>query len=206
MLWVIYNTMLFCSPQNGTRMQTLCVFCGSSAGTDPELAVHTQKLATFLVQRGIHAVCGGSQKGLMEILIDTMLDQNGQITGVYPITLTKQQPPHPRLTHCIETQSLFDRKEKMLAMSDAFLVLPGAYGTLDEWYEIMVLTKIHALTKPIFVYNFKGFWDSSLTQMAEIERCGFATPDAREAMKVCTDLHQLFHALEKQCETEAVMA
>ena len=175
---------------------SLCIFCGSSTGTDPELSLHTKKIAQFLARNTIHAICGGSKMGLMQVLIDTILDNHGEVTGIYPANLIQLQPPHPRLSRLIHTESLFERKEKMLAMSDAFLILPGAYGTLDEWYEIMVLTKIQALEKPIIVYNFKGFWDPTLGQMQQIERSGFATPDARQAMQVCHTLEQVQHALK----------
>lgn len=184
--------------------KTLCIFCGSQEGSDPKLAEHTYRIGKMLAQQGTSAVCGGSQKGLMRILIDSMLDYNGHMTGIYPTTLMEQQPPHPKLKHAIETTSLFDRKEKMLTMSDAFLVLPGAYGTLDEWFEIMVLIKIHALKKPIILYNFKGFWDDTLMQMERIEQCGFATQDARNAMKVCPNYESLSAELKQLAQAQDV--
>lgn len=165
-------------------MKKLCVFCGSLSGVNKEVEVCVDLVAKTAADHSIELVCGGSNSGLMKLLIESSVKYGGQIMGIHPRSLNHHQPPHSGLSRVIHTQSLHDRKEKMIEISDAFLVLPGAYGTFDEWLEVLVLKKIDAIKKPIFVHSPQGFWDHAFKQFEVMESQGFVQSHTRKDLLV----------------------
>ena len=117
-------------------MQRICVFCGANRGARQSYASITIALARYLAARKIGVVYGGGNVGLMGLLADTMLDAGGEVTGVIPHFLAKKEVAHTRLTDLRRVETMHARKALMVELADAFIALPGGYGTLDEFCEI----------------------------------------------------------------------
>lgn len=154
-------------------IQTLCVFCGAKGGTNPEMVQLASGIGREIANRKISIVYGGSNCGMMGAVTDSALSVGGKVIGVFPDLLTEAQPPHMGLTDLIRTPCLATRKQKMIDISDGFLILPGGYGTLDEIFEIVVLRKLKAHNKPMILLNYKGFWNNTLEQIRTMIREGF---------------------------------
>lgn len=154
-------------------IKTICVFCGSKNGDHPGFLELAKQTGKNLAKHNIKIVYGGSKLGLMGSLADGSLDNNGTVLGVFPSMLTGIETPHQNLTKLELTDSLASRKERMMELSDAFLILPGGYGTLDEFFEVVTTRNLRLHTKPVLVLNYEGFWDGILNQLKQVTNQGF---------------------------------
>jgi uncharacterized protein (TIGR00730 family) len=179
------------SRSQGKTAKAMCVFCGSKNGFDPEIAKLTREIGRMIAKNGIDLVCGGSDCGLMGAIVDGVLDEGGKSTGVFPKILEKSESPHHGLTKLIRTRTLFTRKQRMLSASDAFLILPGGYGTMDEIFEIIVLKRLRASNKPIILFNYNGFWDYTLRQIDRMIAEGFVEREGRGHFTIVENIAQL---------------
>jgi uncharacterized protein (TIGR00730 family) len=143
-------------------ISSLCVFCGSSTGSNPTIRSATVELGELLVARGVSLVYGGGSVGLMGLLADTVLAAGGKVTGIIPRRLFSLEVAHTGLTELVEVDSMHDRKALMYQRADAFCALPGGLGTLEELAEIATWAQLGLHTKPIGVLNADGFWDPLL--------------------------------------------
>jgi len=139
-----------------------CVFCGSSSGADPAYAIAAASLATQLAARNIPIVYGGSKSGLMGVLADAALDAGGEVIGVIPRALVEKEIAHTRLTELRVVDTMHRRKALMAELSDGFIALPGGYGTLDEFCEILTWTQLGLERKPCGILNIRGYYDHLL--------------------------------------------
>jgi uncharacterized protein (TIGR00730 family) len=140
----------------------LCVFCGSSAGTNLPIRAATVELGGLLVEQGVELVYGGGSVGLMGLLADTVLQAGGRVVGVIPVGLFTREVGHTGLTELVEVASMHERKAAMYERSDAFCALPGGLGTLEELAEITTWGQLGLHRKPIGVLNVDGFYDPLL--------------------------------------------
>ena len=140
----------------------LCVFCGSSPGSNPAITAATVELGSLLAEEGIELVYGGGSVGLMGLLADTVLAAGGRVTGVIPVGLFTREVGHPGLTELVEVDSMHERKATMYQRSDAFCALPGGLGTLEELAEITTWGQLGLHRKPIGVLNVDSFYDPLL--------------------------------------------
>ena len=140
----------------------LCVFCGSSTGTNAAIERATVELGRLLVDEGIELVYGGGSVGLMGLLADTVLGGGGRVLGVIPVGLFSREVGHTGLTELVEVGSMHERKALMYERSDAFCALPGGLGTLEELAEITTWGQLGLHAKPIGVLNVDGFYDPLL--------------------------------------------
>jgi uncharacterized protein (TIGR00730 family) len=140
----------------------VCVFCGSSPGARPAYAAAAAGLADELVTRKISIVYGGSNVGLMRILADTALAQGGEVIGVIPRSLVAREVAHTGLSTLHLAGSMHERKALMAELSDAFIALPGGFGTLDEFCEILTWTQLGLQRKPAGLLNVEGYYDHLL--------------------------------------------
>ena len=140
------------------ELSRICVFLGSSTGTNPALVEATKALADELVKRELTLVYGGGAVGLMGLLADTVLDGGGEVIGVIPRNLFSREVAHRGLTELIETDSMHERKAIMYEQSDAFVALPGGMGTLDELAEITTWRQIGLHTKPVGLLDADGYF------------------------------------------------
>jgi uncharacterized protein (TIGR00730 family) len=154
-------------------MQSLCVFCGSSQGKRPEYAQMARRLGHEIAERGWGLVFGGSSVGLMGILADAVLEAGGEVTGVLPRELFRREVAHTGLTHLREVGSMHERKALMGELADAFVALPGGYGTCDELFEVVTWAQIGLHSKPIGLLDICGFFAPLLAMVEHAVEEGF---------------------------------
>jgi len=144
-------------------MNSVCVFCGSSAGSRESYKTAARKLGRQLAERGITLVYGGSNVGLMAIIADEALKHGGKVIGVMPDSLIEKEVAHPGLTEFVRCDSMSERKDVMMNMSDGFIAMPGGIGTLDELFEVMSWNQLGLMKKPMALLNTDHYWDQLLS-------------------------------------------
>lgn len=145
------------------QLRSVCVFCASSPGSDPAITAATVELGGLLAGRGIELVYGGGAVGLMGLIADTVMDAGGNVTGVIPTGLFPREVGHHRLTRLEEVATMHERKARMYQLADAFIALPGGFGTLEELAETLTWNQIGLLSKPAGVLDVGGFWQPLLS-------------------------------------------
>lgn len=163
-------------PLTALKLTSLCVFCGSQAGADPAYAATAAALGTALAANGTTLIFGGGRTGMMGIAADAVLAGGGRIVGVIPAFLKDKELAHPGATEMLVVPSMHIRKTTMFERSDAFCVLPGGVGTLDEMFEIITWRQLHLHNKPIIVVNAAGYWSHLLSLLDQMIGEGFAHP------------------------------
>ncbi|MGH6609447.1 MAG: TIGR00730 family Rossman fold protein [Burkholderiaceae bacterium] len=143
-------------------MKAVCVFCGSNAGGRPQYVEAAREMARLLASNGIELVYGGGHIGLMGALADEALTRGGRVTGVIPQHLMRPEVAHQRLSELIVVDSMHTRKQTMAARSDAFIVLPGGFGTFEEMFEMLTWLQLRLQAKPVGLVNVEGYFDSLL--------------------------------------------
>jgi hypothetical protein len=141
------------------KFRRVCVFCGSNVGTDPLYAEGAAELGREIVRRGWGLVYGGGSIGLMGVVADAVLAAGGEVTGVIPEMLATKELLHPRATEMHIAPTMHARKALMEELSDAFVALPGGYGTFEELLEIITWAQLGIHSKPIGLFNVAGFYD-----------------------------------------------
>ncbi len=162
------------APESASNLTSLCVFCGSQAGTDPAYAAAAAALGTDLARNGVALVFGGGRVGLMGITADAALAGGGQIIGVIPTFLKDKELAHARATEMLVVPDMHTRKKTMFERSDAFCVLAGGVGTLDEMFEIITWRQLHLHNKPIIILNTSGYWSHLVALLERMIGEGFA--------------------------------
>jgi uncharacterized protein (TIGR00730 family) len=145
-----------------SELTRVCVFCASSPGSDPAITEATVELGRLLAERDLELVYGGGAVGLMGLVADTVLEAGGRVTGVIPKNLFTREVGHRELTVLEEVDSMHVRKARMYELADAFIALPGGYGTLEELAETLTWNQIGLLKKPVGVLDVGGFWQPLL--------------------------------------------
>lgn len=176
-------------------MRAIAVYCGSSTRADPRYTAPARALAVALAQAGITLVYGGGNVGLMGEIADAALAAGGQVVGVIPRFMRKAELAHPGLSVCHDVDSMHERKALMAELSDAFIALPGGYGTLDELFEALTWTQIGLQGKPCGVLNVDGYYDSLLTMLDRMADDGFLRPGHRELLACASTPAALLAAL-----------
>jgi len=154
-------------------LKSVCVFCGSQSGQLPEYEQAARELARVLAANDVGLVYGGGHVGLMGALADAMLARGGRVTGVIPHHLMRPEVAHQDLTELIVVDSMHERKRVMADRSDAFIVLPGGYGTLEEMFEMVTWQQLRLQAKPVGVVNVEGYFDSLLRFLEHCAEQGF---------------------------------
>ncbi|GGY22556.1 LOG family protein [Paludibacterium paludis] len=173
------------------RIRTLCVFCGSSTGSRPGYAVVARELGRWMAGHGIRLVYGGGKVGLMGIVADAVLDAGGQVTGVIPDFLKAKEVAHPGLSELIVTGTMHERKARMAQMADAFVALPGGFGTFDELFEILTWAQLSLHGKPVALFNAEGFYDPLMALARHGVNEGFIQPGNLEQFALVDSLGAL---------------
>jgi uncharacterized protein (TIGR00730 family) len=154
-------------------LTSVCVFCGSQGGRLPEYEEAARELARVLAIHNVGLVYGGGHVGMMGALADAMLARGGRVTGVIPQHLMRPEVAHQELTELIVVDSMHERKRIMADRSDAFIVLPGGYGTLEEMFEMVTWLQLRLQAKPVGVVNVEGYFDSLLRFLEHCAAQGF---------------------------------
>lgn len=160
-------------------MQRICVFCGSSFGARPAYRDAAVEVGTLLAGKGIGLVYGGSNIGLMGALADAALSSGGEVIGVIPQALVAKEVAHRGLTELRVVATMHERKALMAEFSDAFLALPGGYGTLEEFLEAVTWSQLGIHRKPCGVLNVAGYYDSLLAFFDKAVEERFFRPENR---------------------------
>lgn len=143
-------------------IKNICIFCGSSTGNDDIYQKNARKLGVFLGQNQYTLVYGGGKIGLMGTVANACLDNGGSTIGVIPKFLEAREIAHQELTELIIVETMHQRKNKMAELADAFVVLPGGIGTLEEFFEVFTWAHLGLHQKPIAILNTNGFYDKLL--------------------------------------------
>lgn len=183
-------------------MKNICVYCGSRDSTNSNFPKLAQQAGKEIVRRNWGIVYGGGKVGMMGKLADAALEENGQVFGVIPTHLKKAEVVHTGLTDLHETQDMHTRKALMESLSDAFLVLPGGFGTLDEFFEILTWRQLGIHNKPIFLMNTEGYFDGLIQFTENAIEHGFIHKKSRNLFHVCPDLEACFSQIERFFELE----
>jgi uncharacterized protein (TIGR00730 family) len=144
-------------------VKAICVFCGSSMGAKPAYQLAAQQLGKTLAEKGLTLVYGGGNVGLMGVVADATLGAGGQVVGVIPKFLVDKELAHHNLTTLHVVDSMHDRKALMASLSDGFIALPGGYGTLEEFCEVLTWAQLGLHQKPHGLLNIEGYYDALLT-------------------------------------------
>lgn len=170
--------LLQCVTRDRLQGMRVCVYCGSSKGSEgfQRLAA---ALGSELAGRGIGLVYGGGNVGLMGIIADAALAGGGEVIGVIPEAMVPLEVAHEGLSRLIVVESMHARKARMAELSDAFIALPGGFGTLDEIFEILTWNQLGYLRKPAVFLDADGFWDPLFAQIEVMAHAGLLRPKHR---------------------------
>lgn len=157
-------------------MNSLCVFCGASQGNDPSYRQAAVSFGAALAREHIELVWGGGQIGLMGVVADAVLAAGGRAYGVIPDFMAERELAHRDATQMMVVDSMHARKAAMADRADAFVALPGGFGTLDELFEIVTWAQLHIHRKPIGILNVKGFFDPLMAMVRHMSATGFINP------------------------------
>lgn len=178
------------------KINQVCVFCGSSPGTDPVHIETARAVGRLLARRGLGLVFGGGHVGLMGAVADAALAAGGEVTGVIPRALELRELAHGGLTRLHVVGSMHERKARMADLSDAFLALPGGMGTLDELAEIVTWAQLGVHAKPIGLLDVKGYFAPLVAFFDRAEQEGFLRPEHRRLVAVETDAERMIARFE----------
>ena len=176
-------------------MTRICVFCGSSVGNRPAYREAAGALAQALVRRGLGLVYGGARVGLMGVLADTMLQHCGEVIGVIPQALLDREIAHAGLADLRVVGSMHERKALMVDLADGFIALPGGYGTLEEFSEVLTWAQLGLHRKPCGLLDVDGYFDPLLALFDGAVAAGFLRPENRALVLKANDPEMLLDLL-----------
>ena len=180
------------------KIRRLCVYCGSSGAVEARFREAASELGARLAAAGIELVYGGGRVGLMGLLADAALTTNGKVTGIIPRRLLDAEVAHLGVTELVVVDSMHDRKRLMAEKADAFAVLPGGIGTLDELLETLSWKQLELHDKPILLVDIGGYWAPLRELLDHIVVNGFARPQTRRLLHVVPSVSALMAALSEQ--------
>ena len=161
-----------------SEIKTVCVYCGSSAGTEPALMQAATAFGAAMAAAGLGLVYGGGTNGLMGATARGVLAGGGQVTGIIPDFLQRRENMLEGAQEMITVEDMHTRKRLMFERSDAFVALPGGVGTLEELVEQMTWVQLERHTKPVLIANINGFWNPLLALFAHMREAGFVRSES----------------------------
>ena len=173
-------------------IQNIAVFCASADGSSPLYRTAAETLGRALAQRDIGLIYGGAKVGLMQAVADASLAANGRVIGVIPEVLVDLEVAHQGLTELHVTTTMHTRKALMGQRADAFIVLPGGYGTFEELFEVLAWQTLKLHDKPVILLNTNGFYDKLLVFLDHCLHEGMMTPRKREILLVAQTVEEIF--------------
>ena len=156
-------------------IKNISVFCGAHLGNNPIYASEAKKVAEVIVKKGMNVVFGGGDVGLMGVVSHTAIDNGGEVLGISLQSLYELELTNPRIQEVVVAQTLLERKDIFMQRSDAFIVLPGGVGSLDELAEVMCSNQLGIINKPIGILNTNGYYDHLLAWMKKAVEEGFVS-------------------------------
>jgi uncharacterized protein (TIGR00730 family) len=180
------------------NIRCVCVYCGSSGAVEVRYREAASELGARLAAAEVEIVFGGGRVGLMGLLADAALAANGRVTGIIPSHLRSAELAHPGVSELVVVGSMHERKRLMAERADAFAVLPGGIGTLDEMFEILSWKQLGLHDKPILLVDVGGYWAPLLALLEHIVDKGFARPQTRGLLRVVPSVPALMAALAEE--------
>lgn len=184
-------------------IKTVCVYCGSSNKVDDVYKKTAHALGMALAKNDIGLVYGGGHVGLMGIIADSVISAGGKVTGIIPKFLDDREEKHEGLTELHIVDDMHTRKHMMAERADAFIMMPGGFGTLDETFEVLTWKQLGLHTKPIVIYNVNQFWDPAVKLIENVITAGFALESNRDLFHVAQNLEDVFEGLSKEMDVPA---
>ncbi|MDZ7718076.1 MAG: TIGR00730 family Rossman fold protein [Balneolaceae bacterium] len=174
----------------------ICVYCGSSTGNNKAIEEQAILLGELMCQKGHNLVYGGASRGIMGVLADSVMQNGGEVVGVIPKNLFKDEIAHQGISKLITVDGMHQRKSIMADRADAFLALPGGFGTLEELFEIITWNQIGLIDKPVVVYNFNGYFNSLIKMIDHAVDTGFINPENRNILQIAETLEDCLEFCE----------
>jgi len=179
------------------QIRSVCVYCGSAIGTDQRYRAAADELGRNLAAAGIAMVFGGGHIGLMGVAADAALAGGGRVIGVIPAALRDRELAHGRVGELVVVDTMHNRKRVMAERSDAFAVLPGGIGTLDEFFEILTWRQLALHDKPVFLVDVAGYWQPLRALLDHIVAHSFAADLAPRLVEIVPDVPTLMAAFRR---------
>jgi len=178
-------------------LKSVCVFCGANYNGDPKLKEAVEQLAEVMVSRDIALIFGGGKVGVMGMIADAVLQRGGKAIGVIPEFLMDKEVGHTGLTHMHVVDTMHQRKQMMNDLCDGIVTLPGGFGTLEEFFEVLTWLQLGLHKKPIGILNVNGFYDFLLKQMDVMVEQRFLKPANRELVLTSDDAAELINIMSQ---------
>lgn len=175
--------------------KAVCVFCGASNSVDKKYLNIGADFGQILAQHGVTLVYGGGDCGVMGAIANSTMKNNGHVTGVFPVSLRNIENEHQNLTEIIIVNTMHERKMCMFERSDAFIVFPGGFGTMDEMFEILTWKQLLLHDKPVIIFNYQGYWDPLIALMRNIIENNFAKAEVATYYHVVTEVDEILDIL-----------
>ncbi len=179
-----------------SEIKAVCVFCGASNAVAETFLNVGKSFGNMLVESSIKLVYGGGDCGIMGAVANAVLKNKGYVTGVFPRSLKDLESEHASLSEIIMVESMHERKRIMFERSDAIVVLPGGFGTMDEMFEIITWKQLRFHQKPIIILNHEGYWNPLLALMDNIIETGFAREEVHGFYQVVDTAEGVIEALK----------
>jgi len=179
------------------NIRSLCVYCGSSGAVEAQYREAASELGAALARAGIGLVYGGGRVGLMGLLADAVLAARGRVTGIIPSHLRDAEVAHRGVSELVVVDSMHERKRLMAERADAFAILPGGIGTLDEMFEIVSWKQLQLHDKPVLLVDIGGYWAPLRALLDHIIDTGFASAQTRGLLQVVPSVSALMAALRE---------
>lgn len=177
-------------------LKSICVYCGSSEGSDKDIISQAKVLGKTLAKRDITVVYGAAKIGIMGTVAQAALDQGGNVIGVIPKFLMIKEVVHTGLTELIVNNTMHERKMKLQALSDGFITLPGGFGTMEELFEVLTWSQLALHQKPVGLLNVNGFYDDLLSALKNMVDKGFLKQENLEILLVDTTVDGLLAQMQ----------
>lgn len=182
-------------------MKSIAVFCGANSGNNPVYAEAATQLGHLMAAQSIGLVFGGGKVGLMGTIADAVLAKGGQAVGVIPQSLVDREQAHTGLTEQHIVKTMHERKALMAAKSDAFVAMPGGFGTLDEINEIITWNQLGIIQKPVAFFNVNGYYDKFMAFLADCVQEGLIKPEYMKDLIVESAPEVLLQKLTRYADT-----
>ena len=176
-------------------VKKISVFCGAHLGKSPEYKIAAEQIGKLMAEKNLEVIFGGGNVGLMKVVADTAIENGGKVTGITLRSLHEFELTNPIINETIITNSLFERKEKFLDMSDAFIVLPGGVGSMDELLEVMVSNQLGGINKPVGLLNIDGYYDGFLEWLQRSVDDEFVSIENQKQILVSNNAEELLEII-----------
>ena len=174
----------------------IAVNCGTDSGNEPEYRAVARKLGDWIGRNGHALVYGGSNTGLMGAVADAVLQHGGKVIGVLPDVPLIHERRHPGISEYYLTDTMSERKDKMIALSDAYIALPGGFGTLDEISDVLCLNRLQLIRKPCVLVNTRGFYEPVRNLILNMIDSGFVGGEEMDMLRITGDVEEIAEFVE----------